>query len=171
MLNEFTPNERTRELVEVRNQPDGPGLRYGVRGEATAVAKLLPGGAKLLRQRMGQFQAESRYYEGRIGTVHELRITLINDDSQALVSVTYDGDFVPYLADIIREAGPWFDALMKGAWEGYDSAAKPETQRMISDSLVTAEMFYVRHYDLTVKDVSRLKRLGGAVSDLLDAAA
>ena len=166
----FVENEHTKDNVDVRQQPDGPGLRYGKRGEATAVVKFLPGGAKLLRERIGQFQAESRYWEGRIGTVHELRVILINNDTQALVTVTYDGDFVPYLGDIVREAGPWFDALMIGVWEGYERSSKPETQKMIADSLVTADMFYVCHHDLSVKDITRLKRLGSAVTELLDAA-
>ena len=170
MSPDYTPTEFTADVVEIRNQPDGPGLRYGKHGEATALARLLPGGAELIRSRIGQFQAESRYWEGRIGTVHQLRIIIINNDDQALITVTYDGDFIPYLGDIVHEAGPWFDALMKGAWAGYDSAGNPETQQMIVDSLVTAEMFYVHHHDLTVRDITRLKRLGGAVTELLDAA-
>lgn len=168
MSGSFTPNEKTRDIVELRNQPDGPGLRYGKRSEATAVAKLIPGGASLLRERIGQFQAESRYFEGRIGTVHELRIVIINDDSQALVTVTYDGDFKPYLEDIIREGGAWFDALFAGIWEGYTSASEPGTQALILGTIVTAEMFYVCHHDLSVKDVTRLKRQSAALTELLD---
>lgn len=166
----FLPNDRTADIVELRRQPDGPGLRYGKRGEATAVATLVPGGADLLRRRIGQFQAEARYYEARIGTVHELRVVLINDDSQALVTVTYDGDFKPYLEDILREGGPWFDALFEGVWEGYGKSSEPATQQLILGAIATAEMFYVCHHDLSVKDVARLKRLGGALTDLLDAA-
>lgn len=167
----YTPNERTQDYVPVANQPDGPGLRYGKRGEATGLFPLASGGADLLRQRIGQFQAEARYFEGRVGTVHELRIVVINNDTQGMATVTYDGDFVPYLADIVREAGPWFDALLKDVWEGYESAADPKTQKLIAQSLVTAEMFYVRHHDLSVKDVTRLKRVGAALSELLDASA
>ena len=168
MSGNFTPNEKTQDIVEVRQQPDGPGLRYGKRGEVTAVARIIPGGAARLRERMGQFQAEARHFEGRIGTVHELRVVLINDDTQALVTVTYDGDFKPYLADIIREGGPWFDALFRDIWEGYGSASEPETQALILSTLVTAEMFYVCHHDLSVKDVTRLKRQSAALTELLD---
>lgn len=166
----FKPNERTGDLIELRQQPDGPGLRYGKRGEATAVANIIPGTVDLLRQRIGQFQAESRYFESRIGTVHELRVVVINNDTQILVTVTYDGDFKPYLVDILREGGTWFDALFAGIWEGYGHSSEPATQELILGSIVTAEMFYVCHYDLSVKDVTRLKRLGNALSDLLDAA-
>lgn len=166
----YTPNERTADVVDVRNQPDGPGLRYGKRGEVTAVARIIPGTVDLLRQRMAQFQAEARYYEARIGTVHELRIVLINDQTQILVTVTYDGDFKPYLEDILREGGPWFDMLFPGIWAGYGKSTEPETRQLILESLVTAEMFYVCHHDLSVKDVSRLKRLSSALTELLDAA-
>lgn len=164
----YTPNDRTQDIVEVRQQPDGPGLRYGKRGEATAVADLIPGGADMLRERIGQFQAESRYFEARIGTVHELRVVVINNDTQALVTVTYDGDFKPYLADIIREGGAWFDALFRGVWEGYGSSTEAATQEIILNSIVTADMFYVCHQDLSVKDVTRLKRQSAALTELLD---
>lgn len=166
----FKPNDRTADIVELRQQPDGPGLRYGKRGEATAVANIIPGTVDLLRRRIGQFQAESRYFEARIGTVHELRVVVINNDTQAIVTVTYDGDFKPYLVDILREGGPWFDSLFEGIWEGYGKSSEPATQQLILGSIVTAEMFYVCHHELSVKDVARLKRLGHAVSDLLDAA-
>ncbi|MDR7256382.1 hypothetical protein J2X47_000543 [Sphingomonas sp. BE270] len=168
MTDAFVPNERTQDHIEIRQQPDGPGLRYGKRGEVTAVAPIIPGTIELFRERIGQFQAEARYYEGRIGTVHELRVILINDDAQALVTVTYDGDFKPYLEDIIREAGSWFDFLFAGVWEGYGQAREPETQALILASLVTAEMFYVGHHDLSVKDVTRLKRQSAALTELLD---
>jgi len=168
MTGNFTPNERTQHNPEVRQQPDGPGLRYGKRGEATALATIIPGTIDLFHERIAQFQAEARYFEGRIGTVHELRVILINNDTQALVTVTYDGDFKPYLEDIIREGGPWFDALFAGIWEGYGLAHEPETQALILGSLVTASMFYVGHYDLSVKDVTRLKRQSAALSELLD---
>lgn len=164
----YTPNERTQDNVEVRRQPDGPGLRYGKRGEVTALVSIIPGTVGLLRERMGQFQAESRYFEGRIGTVHELRVILINDDRQALVTVTYDGDFKPYLEDILREGGSWFDALFEGVWDGYGKSQEPETRGLILNSLITAEMFYVGHYDLSVKDVARLKRQSAALTELLD---
>lgn len=170
MNDNYTPNQRTAEIVELRQQPDGPGLRYGKRGEATAIATLVPGGAQILRDRIGQFQAESRYVEARIGTVHELRVVVINNDTQAVITVTYDGDFKPYLEDILREGGAWFDALFQGVWEGYGLSAEPETRQLILGSIVTAEMFYVCHQDLSVKDVARLKKLGSALSDLLDAA-
>ncbi|NKJ02416.1 hypothetical protein [Novosphingobium sp. SG707] len=164
----FTPNERTQDNPEVRQQPDGPGLRYGKRAEVTAVVAIIPGSINLFRERIAQFQAESRYYEGRIGTVHELRIILINDNAQALVTVTYDGDFKPYLEDILREGGPWFDALFAGVWEGYGKSSEPETRGLILGSLVTASMFYVNHHDLSVKDVARLKRQSAALTELLD---
>lgn len=168
MNSTFSPNERTQDNPEVRQQPDGPGLRYGKRAEVTAVAPIIPGTIDLFQERIAQFQAESRYYEGRIGTVHELRIVLINDNTQALVTVTYDGDFKPYLEDILREGGPWFDALFQGVWEGYGKSSEPETRALILDSLVTASMFYVNHYDLSVKDVARLKRQSAALTELLD---
>jgi hypothetical protein len=169
-LNQFVETDETKDWVELRRQPDGPGLRYGKRAEASLLIDLTPETLKLVRERLGQYQAESRYYEERVGTVQDVRFILLNNDTQGLITVTYDGDFVPYLADIIRGAGVWFDRLLNGVWPGYTSASDEPTKHMILQNILTAEMFYVRHHDLTVKDVTRLKRLGAAVTELFDAA-
>jgi hypothetical protein len=61
---------------KVTNQPDGPGLRIGKRGEISGIFPLVPGGARLFREHLPQFQAEAAYWEGRVGTVHDFLLTL-----------------------------------------------------------------------------------------------
>ncbi|UAL10180.1 hypothetical protein [Caulobacter segnis] len=169
-MSDIVPNERTALAQNVIPQPDGPGLRIEKRGEATVIGKVLPGGAELFRQRLPQFQAEAAYWEGRVGTVHDLRITLFDNDTRLLFAVTFDGDFKPYIADILREAGPWFDSLLVGIWEGYTSSQDQETIETILANLFGADFFYVSNPELTVRDITRLKKLGSAFSEMLDAA-
>jgi hypothetical protein len=79
---EIKQNERTAVAQMVTNQPDGPGKRIGKRGELTIIAKVLLGGAELYRQRLPQFQAEAAYWEERVGTVHDFRLLLIDNDTR-----------------------------------------------------------------------------------------
>jgi hypothetical protein len=109
-------NERTAEGQKLTRQPDGPGKRIGVKGEISGIGKLAPGGARLFRERLPQIQAEAGYWETRVGTVQELRVTLIDNDTRILFTIVYDGDFKPYVEDFLREAGPWLSTRSFSAY-------------------------------------------------------
>jgi hypothetical protein len=170
MATEVTANERNAPAQKVLNQPDGPGKRIGKRGELVLFGKVSKGGAKLFRERLPQFQAEAAYWEGRVGTVHDFRAFLFDDDSRILFLITYDGDFKSYVTDIITQAAPWFDAFFPGIWEGYEGSHDPRSVQLVLNGAVTSELFYVAHPDVTVRDITKMKKLSMAVSDLLDAA-
>src|SRR5216683_5103208 len=82
----------------VGREPDGPGRRIGKVGEFTFIAPLKAGGAEKFRQRLAASQAQAGYYEGQLGTVHDLRIVLFDNDTRLLFAATYDSDFQPYVA-------------------------------------------------------------------------
>jgi hypothetical protein len=88
-------------------EPDGPGKRIGKVVEFTFIAPLEAGGAERFRQRLAASQAQAGYYEGQLGTVHDLRIVLLDNDTRLLFAATYDGDFQPYVADVVAKAAPW----------------------------------------------------------------
>ena len=68
-----------------------PGKRIGRKGEITGIGPVAPGGAKLFRERLPQIQAEAGYWETRVGTVHDFRVTLIDNDTRILFTIVYDG--------------------------------------------------------------------------------
>lgn len=170
MTDGIIDNERTALAQPVHNQPDGPGKRIEKRSELFLFGKVVPGGARLFYQRLPQFQAEAAYWEARVGTVHDLRITLIDDDTRILFAITFDGDFKPYIEDILKNASPWFDALMPGVWDGFVNAQDPSTIALVLSGALTSDFFYCSNPELSVRDITRLKRIGKAVEDLLDAA-
>src|SRR5262245_31449311 len=86
-------NERTAMSQNATHQPDGPGKRIGKKGEISGIGKVAPGGAKLFRERLPQIQAEAAYWETRVGTVHDFRVTLIDNDTSILFTIVYDGEF------------------------------------------------------------------------------
>jgi hypothetical protein len=158
---EVIENERTAKSQHATRQPDGPGKRIGKKGEISFLGKTDPAKAKLFRERIPQIQAEAAYWEDPVGTVEEIRATLINNDTQLLVTIVYDGDFKPYLEDVLRNAGPWLDQVF-GAIEGFKSS---------KDRNFECDVFYVANPDVTARDVAKMQRLSKAVGELMDAAA
>jgi hypothetical protein len=163
-------NERTAMSQNATHQPDGPGKRIGKKGEISGIGKVAPGGAKLFRERLPQIQAEAGYWETRVGTVHDFRVTLIDNDTRILFTIVFDGDFKPYLADILREASPWLDQIFLGVWDGFKGTKDRESVEELLSFAFGADLFFVRNPDVTVRDVAKMQRLSKAVAELLDAA-
>src|SRR5262249_44811819 len=88
---QIVENERRAMGQKITRQPDGVGKRIGKKGEISGIGKVAPGGAKLFRERLPQIQAEAGYWEGRIGTPHDFRVTLIDNDTRILFTIVYDG--------------------------------------------------------------------------------
>jgi hypothetical protein len=171
MTQKVIENERTAMDQKVTRQPDGPGKRIGKKGEISGIGKVAPGGAKLFRERLAQIQAEAGYWETRVGTVHDFRVTLIDNDTRILFTIVYDGDVKPYIEDIVREAGPWLEQIFLGVWDGLKVVDVASVEELLSVSAFEADVFFVRNPDVTVRDVAKMQRVSTAVNELLDAAA
>ena len=163
-------NERTAKSQHATRQPDGPGKRIGKKGEISGIGKVAPGGAKLFRERLPQIQAEAGYWETRVGTVHDFRVTLIDNDTRILFTIVFDGDFKPYIEDILREAGPWLDQIFLGVWDGFKGTQDRKSVEELLGFAFECDLFFVSNPDVTARDVAKMKRLSGAVSELLEAA-
>lgn len=164
------PNDKTVLDQHVTRQPDGPGLRIGKRGELTMVGEFAPGGAELFRQRLPQFQAEAGYYEGNVGTVQDFRIIVFDNDTRYILSLVYDGDFIPYLHDISEYAGVWLDTLATGVLAEYPGIKSPKFKQWVLDRFIQAEFFYVGAPNSTVRDILKMEKMSKALTELLDTA-
>ncbi|MBV9355517.1 MAG: hypothetical protein JO023_08315 [Chloroflexi bacterium] len=154
----------------VRQQTDGVGLRTGSKAEFTLIAPVKPGGAELFRQRAAKAQMEAPYWEGKLGTVHDLRICLINNDTQLLFAATYSDEFKPYVADVIKFAAPWIDYMFTDVGEGYPGITSPEAIPYLQKYTVQATLWYASNADASVRDVARGQKVLQAFGELLDAA-
>jgi len=171
MATKIVENERTAMAQKITRQPDGPGKRIGVKGEISGIGKVAPGGAKLFRERLPQIQAEAGYWEGRVGTVHDFRVALIDNDTRILFTIVFDGDFKPYVEDILREAGPWLDQIFLGVWDGFRGTKdRKSVEEFLGSSAFECDFFYVSNPDVTARDVAKMQRLSKAVGEMLDAA-
>jgi hypothetical protein len=171
MATKIVENERTAMAQKITRQPDGPGKRIGKKGEISGIGKVAPGGAKLFRERLPQIQAEAGYWEGRVGTVHDFRVALIDNDTRILFTIVYDGDFKPYIEDVLREAGPWLDQMFLGVWDGFRGTKdRKSVEELLGSSAFECDFFYVSNPDVTARDVAKMQRLSKAVGEMLDAA-
>jgi len=166
-------SEPAGEAVEtpiVTRQPDGLGKRVGQVAEITVLLPVKPGGADRFRQNAAKFETDAWHYEKLVGTVHDFRITFIDNDTRLIAAVTYDGDFKPYLADVFVNAGPWFDEMLTDVVEGYPGATSPNIEEFTASRIVEADMWYASNPTMTVKDISRAQKVVQAFDALLDTA-
>ncbi|MFF4796853.1 hypothetical protein ACFY1U_00370 [Streptomyces sp. NPDC001351] len=155
----------------VARQPDGLGKRVGEVAEITVLLDAKPGGAERFRRNAAKIQDDAFHYEKLVGTVHDFRVTFINNDTQVVGAVTYDGDFKPYMADIFANAGPWFDEMFDGVIEGYPGASDPGIVNWLAPKIVEADMWYASNPSMTVEDTAKAQKVSEAFNALLDAVA
>ncbi len=154
----------------VGKEPDGPGKRIGKVGEFTFIAPLKSGGAEKFRHDLATSQAHAAYYEGLLGTVHDLRIVLFDNDTRLLFAATYDGDFLPYVADVIAKAAPWLDEMFLDVLEGYLGANDPHFTEFVAKYQIEADLWFASNPDMTAKDIAKGEKMMNAFETLLDAA-
>ena len=154
----------------VARQPDGLGKRVGEIAEITVLFQVKPGGAARFRQNAAKIQSDAWYYEKLIGTVHDFRFTFINNDTQLIGAVTYDGDFKTYITDIFTKAWAWFDEMLMDVVDGYPGASHPEIAEWTAKHIVEADMWYASNPTMTVQDTTRAQKVMQAFDTLLDSA-
>ena len=102
--------------------------------------------------------------------IHTALHALFDNDTRILFTIVFDGDFKPYIKDILKEAGPWLDQIFVGVWDGFKGSNDAESVERLLGLAVEAELFFVANPDVTVRDVAKMHRLSTAVNELLDAA-
>lgn len=102
--------------------------------------------------------------------MHDVRICLINNDTQILFAATYSDEFKPYVVDVINFAGPWIDYMFTGVGEGYPGIASPDAVPYIQKYALEADLWFASSADATVRDVERGQNVVKAFGELLDAA-
>ncbi|MFI6502051.1 hypothetical protein [Nonomuraea typhae] len=165
---EVSAEEIAKWTQPCRRQTDGMGLRVGNKAEFTLVAPLKPGGGAIFRERVKKAQVEAAYWEGRLGTVHDLRVALINDDTQILFAASYSDEFKPYVVDVIKFATPWIDYMFTDVAEGYPGLQAPGALDYIARHQVEASVWYASNEQATVRDIARGQKALTSLNDLLD---
>ena len=142
------------------------GRRQGNVSELTIIAPLAPGGAKRLR---GLLEALDGNFEGanKVGTVHDMRFVMLDNDSKVLFATAFDGEWDPYIDDFATKIPDYMDILFT-AFEGWPGIRSPGIKDWILKYQVPADAWYVANPDLTVVETRRLARVGKALDEFLD---
>ena len=142
------------------------GRRQGKVSELTIIAPLAPGGAKRLR---GLLEALEGNFQGadEVGTVHDMRFVMLENDSKVLFATAYDGEWDPYIDDFATKIPDYMDMLFT-AFEGWPGIRSPAIKDWILKYQVTADAWYVANPDLTVAETRRMARVGKALEEFLD---
>ncbi len=170
----ISPTVPAEEILKFRQptiqQPEGSGLRVGNKAEFTLLAPVTSGGAALFRQRTAKLQTEAAYWEGHVGTVHDIRVALVNEDKHVLFAATYSQEFEPYLQDVIRFATPWIDYMFVGVVEGFPGLTHPEAIPYITKYQVESSVWYASNENASVRDTTKALKLLNTFEELLDIA-
>jgi hypothetical protein len=96
-----------------------------------------------------------------------MRFVFIDNDTRMLFATSFDGDWDVYIDDFVTKIPDFLDVI-DSAWEGWPGIRSPQAKDYLVKHQITAEGWYVAHPDLTVAEITKLKRVGKAVDELLD---
>src|SRR6201987_5530603 len=88
-----------------------PGLKLGQVSEFTLILPLKPGGADRMRERMKTYMSGQSSFLDRMGTVHDLRFVIFDNDTRVLFASTFDGDWDAYIDDFATKVPDEIDLL------------------------------------------------------------
>src|SRR6187549_2884260 len=157
-----------KELSSQVSEPPPPiesagrvGARLGKRSELTMIVPLVPGGAERLRSFL-QLLGGNLDGAKKVGTLHDMRFVFIDNDTRLLFATSFDGDWDTYIDDFVTKIPDFLDVI-DSAWEGWPGIRSPQAKDYLVKHQITADGWYVAHPDLTVAEITRLKRIGTAV--------
>src|SRR6201987_4501126 len=114
-----------------------PGLKLGQVSEFTLILPLKPGGADRMRERMKTYMSGQSSFLDKVGTVHDLRFVIFDNDTRIIFASTFDGDWDAYIDDFGNTIPDEIDLLFH-EFEGYPGINSAEIKDWIVKQQVTA---------------------------------
>src|SRR6476661_2368374 len=117
-----------------------PGLKAGQVQEFTLIMNLKPGGAERMRKKLASdsnFAGQNQAVVDRVGTVHDLRFTIFDNDTRLLFASTFDGDWDAYINDFAARIPDLID-LSFGEADDYPGIKSPDIKDFIVKNQVTS---------------------------------
>ena len=142
------------------------GARQGKVSELTAIIPLAPGGGKRIRGLLDLLEGNFKGADV-VGTLHDMRFVLLDNDTKLLFATTYDGEWDAYIDDFVTKIPNSMDILFCNC-EGWPGIRSPVIKDWLVKNQITADAWYVANPNLTVAETHRLERVGKAVDEFLD---
>jgi hypothetical protein len=153
----------TKQTVQAR-----PGSKAGQSNEFTLICALEPGGAERMRKLLaGGFTGDRQKNTDRIGTVHDLRFVIFDNDTRVIFASTFDGDWESYINDFGTLIPDEIDLLFHEC-AGYPGIHGSDIKAWIVSQQVTAVGFYSAYPSASVRDVWKALKTKSALDLLLD---
>ena len=149
-----------------------PGLKAGRSNEFTLIMPLKPGGAERLRKKLAsdsKFGNQNQVFADRIGTLHDLRFVIFDNDTRLLFATTFDDDWDAYINDFAALIPDLIDIVFEEV-EDYPGIRSPNIKDYIVKSQVTSTYFYSAYPDASVRDIRKAMKIKRGLDVLLDAA-
>jgi hypothetical protein len=148
-----------------------PGVRVGSTSEFSLFFHVRPGHAAALRQAIETLQRTPGYrpgdYDLPIGTIHEARFVLFDDDTRLLFATSFDGPWDVYMDDFASKPLQLFDAIFRHVEEYSGLPGVAAVADFVLSAQVTAAG-YARNYPGTVKEIRKATRVNAAFQHVLD---
>jgi hypothetical protein len=158
------------------------GRKAGVVSELSVFLKVKPGHEEQIRAVFTSATADAdgparrQQLLASVGTVHEAREVLFDDDTRLLLATSFDGDWDVYIDDFARTMvlQMWENFLIH--CEGYPDAAGvasltlDEQKEFLTAHQVTAAGYDRVYPDVTVKEILKALRVQTVFQQLLDEA-
>ena len=151
-------------------QSTRPGKKLGPTNEFTIFVNVKPGHEQQIREALEQKDDQASRVADieAIGTVHDIRWVLFDNDTRLLFASEFDGDWDAYIDDFATHMPGIFDAVLQHA-EDYPGIKDPRIKDFITARQVTAVSYY-RGFLGTVKEIKKALAVQEAFQHLLDQA-
>ncbi|MER5786937.1 hypothetical protein [Streptomyces sp. NPDC001980] len=149
--------------------PERPGRSDGVCSEFTVFTKIKPGHADALREDLARIaEGENRAALREIGTLHDARHVLFDNDTQFMFASVFDGSWDTYIDDFGKTVvGANFDRIFSHS-EGFPGVGDPGVKDWFVAHQEPAGVFVSSYPDLTVQQIWKDHRVDDAFQEVLD---
>ena len=142
------------------------GARQGKVSELTGLIPLEPGGGKRIRGLLDLLEGNFRGADV-VGTLHDMRFVLLENDTKLLFATAYDGEWDAYIDDFVTKIPDSMDVIFCNC-KGWPGIRSPNIKEWLVKHQIAADAWYVASPNLTVAETKRLEKVGKAVEAFLD---
>src|SRR5258706_6321551 len=146
------------------------GLSTGVITEFTVFTNVKPGHEKAVRETLERSTHDPRRAEAvqEIGTLHEARFVLFDDDRRLMFCSSFDGSWDKYIDDFATTyIANIFDAVFSHC-EGYPGLTDPNIKDWFMTNAREAVAFICAYPDASVKEIWKALAVQKAFQEVLD---
>jgi len=156
----------------IKQYPKRKGLKSGPRTEFTVIGNVKPGHQQALREAIKRRATDPRRIEDakKFGTIHEARVTLIDNDTRLLFSSSFDGTWDKYIDDFAVADNAVSQSFTE-FWshvEGYPGITDPSVRDWLTAHQYEAIAYDSSYPEPTVKQIWKALELQHAFQQVLD---